>query len=191
MLSIIITILVISGILYFIFKNISQQEKWSGKEEPMDKDFVSDDENNEEISDEIENFDKLFFEETKKGETYQHFLSLSSIRDCSLIRGLLQVEGIPTYTEGEHMNSIYGGISGTMNAVVAIKLYILSRDYDKAYEIVKDYVNEKIQRITRDGEENRNSNIRSGILVYLAGAPVSVGQESLGIVVLPKAEQNN
>lgn len=112
-------------------------------------------------------------------------------RDCSLIRGLLQVEGISTYTEGEHMNSIYGGISGTMNAVVAIKLYILSRDYDKAYEIVKDYVNEKIQRITRDGEENRNSNIRSGILVFLSGTPVNVGQESLGIVVLPKVEENN
>ena len=46
------------------------------------------------------------------------------------------------------MNSIYGGISGTMNAVVAIKLYILSKDYDKAYEIVKDYINEKIHRIT-------------------------------------------
>lgn len=69
-------------------------------------------------------------------------------RNCTLIRGLLQVEGISTYTEGEHMNSIYGGISGTMNAVVAIKLYILSKDYDKAYEIVKDYINEKIHRIT-------------------------------------------
>ena len=190
MLSIIITILVISGILYFIFKNISHQEKWSGKEEPMDKDFVSDDENNEEISDEIENFDKLFFEETKKGETYQHFLSLSSIRNCTLIRGLLQVEGISTYTEGEHMNSIYGGISGTMNAVVAIKLYILTKDYDKAYEIVKDYINEKIQRITNN-DENNKSNMASVALVFLSGTPVNVGQESLGIVVLPKVEENN
>lgn len=40
------------------------------------------------------------------------------------------------------MNSIYGGISGAMNAVVSIKLYILSKDYDKVYEIVKDYINE-------------------------------------------------
>ena len=111
-------------------------------------------------------------------------------RDCTLIRGLLQVEGISTYTEGEHMNSIYGGISGTMNAVVAIKLYILSKDYDKAYEIVKDYINEKIQRITID-DENKKSNMASVALVFLSGTPISVGQESLGIVVLPKVEENN
>ena len=88
------------------------------------------------------------------------------------------------------MNSIYGGISGTMNAVVAIKLYILTKDYDKAYEIVKDFINEKIQRITND-DENKKSNIASVALVYLSGTPVNVGQESLGIVVLPKAEENN
>ena len=111
-------------------------------------------------------------------------------RDCSLIRGLLQVEGISTYTEGEHMNSIYGGISGTMNAVVAIKLYILTKDYDKAYEIVKDFINEKIQRITNN-DENKKSNRASVALVFLSGTPVNVGQESLGIVVLPKAEENN
>ena len=190
MLSIIITVLIIFGIIYFIFINISQQEKWSDTEEPMDKEFICEDELKEEISDEIENFDKLFFEETKKGETYQHFLSLSSIRDCSFIRGLLQVEGISTYTEGEHMNSIYGGISGTMNAVVAIKLYILSKDYDKAYEIVKDFINEKIQRITND-DENKKSNMASVALVFLSSTPVNVGQKSLGIVVLPKVEENN
>lgn len=111
-------------------------------------------------------------------------------RECSFIRGLLQVEGISTYTEGEHMNSIYGGISGTMNAVVAIKLYILTKDYDKAYEIVKDFINEKIQRITNN-DENKKSNRASVALVFLSGTPVNVGLESLGIVVLPKAEENN
>jgi len=47
-------------------------------------------------------------------------------------------EGIPSYVEGEHMNNIYGGISGTMTTVVAIKLYILCNDYEKALEIIKD-----------------------------------------------------
>lgn len=36
------------------------------------------------------------------------------------------------------MNNIYGGISGTMTTVVAIKLYILCDDYDKALEIIND-----------------------------------------------------
>ena len=111
-------------------------------------------------------------------------------RNCTLIRGLLQVEGISTYTEGEHMNSIYGGISGTMNAVVAIKLYILSKDYDNAYEIVKDYINEKNQRITNN-DENKKSNMASVVLGFLSGKPLNVGQESVGIVVLTKVEENN
>ena len=36
------------------------------------------------------------------------------------------------------MNNIYGGICGTMTTVVAIKLYILCNDYDKAVEIIND-----------------------------------------------------
>ena len=37
------------------------------------------------------------------------------------------------------MNNIYGGITGNMTSVVGIKLYILCKDYDTAYDIVKNF----------------------------------------------------
>lgn len=83
-------------------------------------------------------FEKLFFERTEAGEKSQLLMSIASGQDCLMLRSLLFSEGIPSYVEGEHMNNIYGGISGTMTTVVAIKLYILCDDYDKALEIIND-----------------------------------------------------
>ena len=82
-------------------------------------------------------FEKLFFERTKAGEKSQLLMSIASQQDCLMLRSLLFSEGIPSYVEGEHMNNIYGGISGTMTTVVAIKLF-LCNDYDKAVEIIND-----------------------------------------------------
>lgn len=87
----------------------------------------------------IPDFEHDFFNRTQNGEKSQLFLSLAAQQDCAMIRSLLQAENIPTYTEGEHMNNIYGGITGSMTSVVAIKVYILCSDYDKAFEIVKSY----------------------------------------------------
>ena len=83
-------------------------------------------------------FEKQFFERTKAGEKSQLLMSIASQQDSLMLRSLLFSEGIPSYVEGEHMNNIYGGISGTMTTVVAIKLYILCDDYDKAIEIIND-----------------------------------------------------
>lgn len=83
-------------------------------------------------------FEKEFFARTEKGEKSQLLLSLASLQDCMLLRSLLHADGIPSHVEGEHMNNIYGGLTGTMTSVVAIKLYILCSDYDKAVEIIKD-----------------------------------------------------
>ena len=84
-------------------------------------------------------FEKEFFELTKAGEPYQLFLTLAAHQDCAIIRSLLNAEKIPTYTEGEHMNNIYGGLTGTGTSVIGIKLYILCKDYDTAYDIVTNY----------------------------------------------------
>jgi len=115
--------------------------------------------------DEAKDFDEDFFKATQAGEPYQQLLSLASQRDCAIIRSLLQADNVPTYCEGEHMNNIYGGIAGTMNAVVAIRLYILEKDYDTAFDIVKGFLEAKVQH------------------------PITVNQEVLGITVFPKAEK--
>jgi len=85
-----------------------------------------------------QDFEKEFFERTEKGEKSQVLLSLASLQDCVLLRSLLFADGIPTHVEGEHMNNIYGGITGTMTSVVATKLYILCSDYDKAVDIINN-----------------------------------------------------
>lgn len=86
---------------------------------------------------EVPDFEKDFFERVKAGEKSQQVLSLGSQQDCALIRSLLSADGIPSYVEGEHMNNIYGGLTGSMTATVAIKLFILCSDYEKAVDIIK------------------------------------------------------
>ena len=83
-------------------------------------------------------FEKAFFERTQAGEKSQLLMSMASQQDCLMLRSILYAEGIPSYVEGEHMNNVYGGISGTMTTVVAIKVYILCDDYDKAIELIND-----------------------------------------------------
>lgn len=99
----------------------------------------NDNDKNKKEGEDIPDFEKGFFERTQAGEKSQLLITLASQQDCAIIRSLLQAENIPSYTEGEHMNNIYGGLSGTMTTVVAIKLYILCADYDRAVDIIKNY----------------------------------------------------
>lgn len=85
-----------------------------------------------------DDYEKEFFERAQNGEKSQVLLTIASQQDCAIIRSLLHADGIPSYVEGEHMNNIYGGISGTMVTVVGIKLYILCSDYEKAVEIIQE-----------------------------------------------------
>lgn len=143
---------------------------------------------NDEGQEEVKDFDEDFFKATQAGEPYQLFLSLASQRDCAIIRSLLQADNIPTYCEGEHMNNIYGGIAGTMNAVIAIRLFILEKDYDTAYEIIKDFIEKKIQAADKKTESKIEDTVlkTTGMLL---GTPLTSSQEILGITIFPKAEK--
>ena len=55
----------------------------------------------------IESFEKGYFERVRNGEQTQQFLSVGSMMMCSFLRSLLAAENIPTYTENEHVNSMY------------------------------------------------------------------------------------
>lgn len=113
--------------------------KYVRKDRNIDSQKKDDKNTNKKEGEDLPDFEKGFFERTQAGEKSQLLLSLASQQDCAIIRSLLQAENIPSYTEGEHMNNIYGGLSGTMTTVVAIKLYILCADYDKAVDIIKNY----------------------------------------------------
>lgn len=113
--------------------------KYVRKDRNIDSQKKDDKNTDKKEGEDLPDFEKGFFERTQAGEKSQLLLSLASQQDCAIIRSLLQAENIPSYTEGEHMNNIYGGLSGTMTTVVAIKLYILCADYDKAVDIIKNY----------------------------------------------------
>ena len=113
--------------------------KYVRKDRNIDSQKKDDKNTDKKEGEDLPDFEKGFFERTQAGEKSQLLLTLASQQDCAIIRSLLQAENIPSYTEGEHMNNIYGGLSGTMTTVVAIKLYILCADYDKAVDIIKNY----------------------------------------------------
>lgn len=138
------------------------------------------------FTDEAEDYTQIeekFFESVRNGKKYQHFLNLSAQIDCFMIRSMLASMDIPTYTEGENVNNIYGGASTCLTSVFKIKLYILIEDYEEAFEVVKDYIKNKAETLAgRDGKDKY-------IKVFeLLAAPyiISNSQEMLGIVVLPK-----
>ncbi len=125
----VVAILIIAGIFCFIL-----YEKFIKKN--TEKKNIED---KSETDNDFQDFEKEFFERTQAGEKSQLLASLAAQQDCAVIRSLLQADNIPSYIEGEHMNNVYGGITGTMTSVVAIKLYVLCSDYEKAYEIIKNY----------------------------------------------------
>jgi len=130
-----ITLIVLIVVAIFGFLLYNKYIK-NRKDNKAEKNLEAD---NKTPEDSMPDFEKAFFEQTKAGEPYQLFLTLASHQDCAIIRSLLNAENIPTYTEGEHMNNIYGGLTGTGTSVIGIKLYILCKDYDTAYDIVTNY----------------------------------------------------
>lgn len=130
-----ITLIVLIVVAIFGFLLYNKYIK-NRKDNKAEKNLEAD---NKTPEDSMPDFEKAFFEQTKAGELYQLFLTLASQQDCAIIRSLLNAENIPTYTEGEHMNNIYGGLTGTGTSVIGIKLYILCKDYDTAYDIVTNY----------------------------------------------------
>lgn len=127
-------ILILVAIFGFLLYN-----KYVKKDRNADNQKNDDKNADKKEGEDLPDFEKGFFERTQAGEKSQLLITLASQQDCAIIRSLLQAENIPSYTEGEHMNNIYGGLSGTMTTVVAIKLYILCADYDKAVDIIRNY----------------------------------------------------
>ena len=127
-------ILILVAIFGFLLYN-----KYVKKDRNADNQKNDDKNADKKEGEDLPDFEKGFFERTQAGEKSQLLLTLASQQDCAIIRSLLQAENIPSYTEGEHMNNIYGGLSGTMTTVVAIKLYILCADYDRAVDIIRNY----------------------------------------------------
>jgi len=153
-------------------------------------DMIEDKEAYDEALGEAEPFEEAYFEAVKNGEAYQQFLILGGMQDCALIRSLLFSENIPSYTENEHTNKLYGGVASAVTGVFAIKLYILCKDYDKAYEIVCAFASSKKEDFKQQEEELQTKPLKAAQNVvtglFFAPYPVNATQKGMGITILPK-----
>lgn len=166
--NILLIILIIIGLILIIKKFFSH--------------VLPDNENSE---DNETSFDKMFFESVNNGEKYQQIFTISSSSDCSMLRSLLLSAGISTYLKDEHMNNIYGGMSGLMTAIVPNRVYILYKDYDDAISVVKDFLITKIKL-------NEDKNYTEDMLKFVESlSPSSINDEKeiLGIIIYPKADK--
>ena len=148
------------------------------------KKAVSNDDKNEVPDD----FDDDFFERCQNGESRQLLLKVASLQECTMIQSLLASNGVPSHREHEHFNSLYGsGMSILLNATFSIQLWILTSDYDVAFEIVRDYISQKCNDLkNRSSTSKGHKLIEKTLSILFAPYPISKSYQLLGITIFPK-----
>lgn len=180
--------------IYFIRTGIRKLNEQKNASSLADL-YTNEEEHNEAIK-QSEEFEKGYFERVRNGEQTQQFLSVGGQMACSMIRSLLFAENIPTYTENEHANSFYSLNNLSSSSAFSIKVFILVADYDRAYEIVSDFVSKCDRANTEESEqenetENTVKNITKATGAILTGCffvPMPDGSQDkpMGITILPK-----
>ena len=152
-------------------------------------DLYTDEAEHDQAMKEIENFETDYFTRASNGEQTQEFLEVGEWRVSSFIQSLLFSEGIPSYADHEHVNNL-----GASSAFT-IKVYILTNDYDRALEVINDFMEKN--RIITEEEKERPKEIkeqaRKAVTVIASAGlfiPLPDGSRttSMGITILPKKE---
>lgn len=169
-----------------MFKKI--KEWFSSESEGSLSSMYENEEEYNKAANELDNFDKEYFSRIDAGEKCQQFLSIGGQQDCALIQSLLYSQGIPSYVENQNINRIYGANTAAVSAF-AMKLYILTADYDEAYRIVTDYCNSnRIRNADQSAGEKISVSDALAVVTGLvfANVPPNVQQRGMGITILPK-----
>lgn len=176
----IILVCLICGIFLRILKFLHEKD---AQNQPLSTEKIYDgtDSSEESETENIEEFDKDYFERCQNGEAYQLFLEFASVNDCTFIQGLLFAKGIPSHTEHQHMNRVYAGTN-----IFAVQLWILVADYEPALEIVMQFVSQKSENLKNNGDSGSTENIAKLIALLTASHPISKNQQMLGIKFFPK-----
>ena len=144
--------------------------------------FYTNEEEHDRAIKEAEEYEKGYFERIKQGEQSQQFLAVGSFAVCSFIRSLLAAENIPTYTENEHVNSMYSLNALGGGSSFSIKVFILISDYDKAHEIISDFISSHEQ----PAQKTSSKVIATGTF-FISGLPLGTTEDAVhGITVLPR-----
>ena len=137
-LSVIIYTLFGAMCLWFIISGV-RKIKEIRSSQALSEFYTDEEEHNKAIAD-AEAYEKGYFERIRQGEQSQQFLAVGSFGVCSFLRSLLAAENIPTYTENEHVNSMYSLNALGGSSSFSIKVFILISDYDEAHKIVYDFI---------------------------------------------------
>ena len=185
-LSVIIYTLFGSMCLWFIISGV-RKIKEIRSSQALSEFYTDEEEHNKAIAD-AEAYEKGYFERIRQGEQSQQFLAVGSFSVCSFLRSLLAAENIPTYTENEHVNSFYSLNALSGNSAFSIKVFILVSDYNRAYEIISDFVNSHKAREQENDSEKSIKTTASAVIsgLFFVSMPDSVEEQIHGITILPK-----
>ena len=181
-----IVFIIIGGLFAFLIIKSLLNKYPQSKEDPF-----SDLREETEIADDDVNlkFDEDYFTRCQNGEAYQLFMKLASINDCVFLQGLLASSGIPSHVEHQHTNGLFGTGANVLSGTFAAQLWILTADYDNAYEIAVQYVVQK----SKDLEDTEDSKLKENIMTILAALtapyPITKSQQILGITIFPKQQE--
>ena len=144
-------------------------------------------------------FELDYFDRVRNGEQTQQFLAIAGQPASAMIRSLLCAAGIPSYAENEHINAMYSLNSLPTASAFAIKVFILVADYDRAYEIVADFLAKQEHTAENENAENAESQEESAASIKKATGAVMTGlffmpmpdgsvDKPMGVTILPKVE---
>ena len=125
--------LIIGIVMWAIIKGTKFEENGSKKENHKEEDYVEEKDNNE--------MNTIFIEKVRGGSNTYKLLNIFNQFDLMFNKSLFQSEGIPYFTEGEHLSKIRPGIP--IGVFGRTGIYIIEEDYDDAIEIIERYINNK------------------------------------------------
>ena len=174
--------IVIAVVVTLLIIYISKKDKTNDSVDSLIEDKLQNDFETEEII--HDDFSDRFFERTEEGEMHQLFLTIGAQQDVVNIRSLLASYDIPSYAKDENINRMYGGFCPT--GMFCQKVYILINDYEEAFEIVSEYLNNKKENPSDNPTETKVSVVMAAALNY----PIVNDVTLKNVIVHPKAAEN-
>lgn len=176
--------------LWFIISGVRKLQQVRNSQS-LSEFYTNEEEHDQAIKD-AEQYETGYFERIKQGEQSQQFLAVGSFAICSLLRSLLAAENIPTYTQNEHINTMYSlNVLGGSSSF-SIKVYILISDYERASEIIHDFISAHKAPDQDSRDYDKESDAVNKIAIgtfFLCGVPVGTAQDTVyGITVFPRVE---
>lgn len=176
--------------IWFIISGVQKIRQVRASQELSE--FYTDEEEHDKAMAEAQEYEKGYFERIRQGEQSQQFLAVGSFFVASFLRSLLAAENIPTYTENEHINSMYSLNALNGASSFAIKIFILISDYDRAHEIISDFI-AKHEKKDEEGPSIKDIKTTAKALatgLFFFNIPQGTEEAVHGIMILPRVTGN-